>query len=132
MTSRHLDPEGPFSSFSEAYFRSLDMMWKDYEPALMSFNSECMRLVNRRAKAWLSIPACLGRCKTPQDVLNEQVKFWQQMGQDYAEGTREITTALRPLESLPSATSEALTKNLSALNEVFAAATKTGSNRRAA
>ena len=98
----------------------------------MSFNIECMQLVNRRAKAWLNIPACLGRCKTPQDVFNEQVKFWQQMSQDYAEGTRQLTTALRPLQSLPGATSEALTKNLSALNEVLAAATKTGSDRRAA
>jgi hypothetical protein len=105
-------------------------MWKDYEPALMSFNIECMQLVNRRAKAWLNIPACLVRCKTPQDVFNEQVKFWQQMGQDYAEGTRQLTTALRPLQSLPAATSEAL-KNLSTLNKVLAAATKT-SDRRAA
>jgi hypothetical protein len=132
MRSRHLDPEGPLTNLSQAYFRSLDMMWKDYEPAFMSFNSECMRLDNRRTKAWLDIPACLGRCKTPQDVLNEQVKFWQQMGKDYAEGTRQLTIALRPLQSLPGATSETLTKNLSALNEVFAAATKTGSNRRAA
>ena len=110
MSGRQLDPEGPLTNFSQCYFRSLDMMWKDYEPSLMSFNAECMRLINRRAKAWLDIPASLSKCKTPQDVVSAQFKFWQQMGHDYAEGTRQLTSALRPLQSLPDATSEALTK----------------------
>src|SRR5687767_8487900 len=35
MSSRHLDPEGPLTNLSQAYFRSLDLMWRDYEPALM-------------------------------------------------------------------------------------------------
>jgi hypothetical protein len=66
MTNRLIDPEGPLTNFMHSYFRGLDMMWKHCDPALMNLNSECVRLVNRRATAWLDIPASLGRCKTPK------------------------------------------------------------------
>ena len=130
MTSRHDDPEGPLTNLSQTYFRSLDALWKNCDPALMNLNSEYMRLANRRAKAWLDIPASLARCKTPQDVFNEQLKFWQQMGQDYAEGTRQIATALTSLPSVPG--TEALATNLTAMNEMFAGAMNTRTGRRAA
>ena len=131
MTSCHDDPEGPFTNLSQVYSRRLDTLWKNCDPALMNLNCEYVRLVNRRTKAWLEIPASLSRCKTPLDVFNEQLKFWQQMGQDYAEGTRQVATALTSLPSVPGPT-DALAKNLSAMNEMFAEAMNTRTGRRAA
>jgi hypothetical protein len=130
MTSRHDDPEGPLANLSQAYFRGFDTLWKNCDPALMNLNSECVRLVNRRTKAWLEIPASLSRCKTPLDVFNEQLKFWQQMGQDYAEGNRQIATMLSSLQSMPG--TDAVAKNINAMNAMLMAAMNSSTGRRAA
>lgn len=96
--SERLDPKaGPLSNMGQAYFGGLDMVMKGYEPALRGVarcNLEMATLMSRRAQAWLEIPARLGECRTPQDLVKEQMRFWQTAAQDFVEGAQRLTTAL--------------------------------------
>jgi hypothetical protein len=86
---------GPFGNLSQVYFGGLDNMAKGCEPALKSIGRWNLELVGptRRSQAWLEIPVRLGRCRTPVDVFNEQMKFWQTATADYADGWRRLTAA---------------------------------------
>jgi hypothetical protein len=93
--SERLDPKaGSMGNFSQAYFGNFDMVMKGYEPAIKGagrWNLELVGLMARRAQAWFEVPARLGRCKTPADLLNEQVQFWQSAASDYSEGYHRLT-----------------------------------------
>jgi hypothetical protein len=92
------DPKaGPFCNLSQAYFSGLDTIAKGYEPAFKGagrWNLELMGLMTRRAQAWLDIPARFSQCRTPQDLVLEQTRFWQAAARDYTEGARRLTVAL--------------------------------------
>lgn len=92
------DPSsGPMGNLSQAYFGNLDVLMKGYEPALKGVgraNLEVAGLVTKRAQAWLEIPARLSQVRTPQDLIKEQLRFWQAAAHDYAEGSRRFVAAL--------------------------------------
>ena len=99
--SERLDPKsGSLGNSSQAYFGGLENVMKGYEPALRGlarWNLEAFGLASRRAQAWFEIPARLGNCRTPQDLVKEQMRFWQSAAQDYMEGAQRLTTALGAL-----------------------------------
>ena len=87
---------GPLGNLSQAYFGGLDNMVKGCEPALKGagrWNLELVGLMTRRSQAWLEIPARLSRCKTPADVYNEQIRFWQTATADYTDGWHRLAAA---------------------------------------
>ena len=91
---------GPFGNLSQAYCTRLDQLAKSYEPALKNagrWNLELMGLMTRRAQAWLEVPSRASQCKTPQDVVREQLRFWQTAAQDYTEGTKRLAAAFGAL-----------------------------------
>src|SRR6185295_13845780 len=87
--SERPDPmTGPLQSMSQAYFTNFERMSKVAEPALNGigrYNLELVGLAARRGQAWLDVPASFGRCKTPQDLLGAQTKFWQTATTQYME-----------------------------------------------
>jgi hypothetical protein len=91
------DPKaGPFVNLSQTYCNGLDVVAKSYEPVLKSagrVNLEVVGYMTRRASAWLEIPARASQCKTPQDLVREQMQFWQTAAQDYSESVRRLTAA---------------------------------------
>lgn len=54
---------------------------------------EFSSLVGTRLKAWASIPQTLSRCRTPMDLMQAQVAFWQAAAQDYSSTTRQVMGA---------------------------------------
>jgi hypothetical protein len=95
---------GPLGNLSQTYFGSLDTMVKGCEPALKGvgrWNLELIGLMSRRSQAWLEIPARLGHCKTPVDVYNEQMRFWQAATTDYADGWRRLAVAWGAFAVMP-------------------------------
>jgi hypothetical protein len=46
---------------------------------------EMIALSSRRAQAYLELPSTLARCHSTQDVLTEQVMFWQVAQRQYAQ-----------------------------------------------
>lgn len=54
---------------------------------------EMFGLVNRRTQAYMRVPTRLAQCRTPQDVINEQMAFWRTASEQYAESSRRIAEA---------------------------------------
>jgi hypothetical protein len=52
---------------------------------------EVLGLVNRRSQAYLQFPVRLAQCRTPQDLINEQMSFWQTAMEQYADSGRKVT-----------------------------------------
>jgi hypothetical protein len=88
----------------QAYFNSADSLSQGFEPmkALARCQLEVMGLVSRRAQAYLEIPSRLSQCRTPQDILNEQMAFWRTAFEQYSESSQRIADAwghvLMPLD----------------------------------
>jgi len=77
----------------EAYFGGLDSAAQSFEPAVKSLaraNLEVIGLCNRRTQAYLEVGSRLSRCRSPQDVMAEQVWFWRTMFSQYQESTQRI------------------------------------------
>jgi hypothetical protein len=95
--SERLDSKaGPLGNLSQTYFGNLNMMVKGCEPALKGvgrWNLELVGLMTRRSQAWLDVPTRLAQCKTPMDIFNEQMRFWQAAAADYTEGSRRLGAA---------------------------------------
>lgn len=54
-----------------------------YMRALAQANVEMVGLLGRRSRAYLDLPTHLAQCRTPQQMLDEQAKFFQDMMHDY-------------------------------------------------
>jgi hypothetical protein len=103
--SERLDPKaGPWGNLSQAYFGTLDKMMKGYEPALKGvgrWNLELLALTTKRSREWLEMPARLGCCKTPVDVVSEQMRFWQTATSQYMEASHRMAAALGACAVVP-------------------------------
>lgn len=101
---------GPFGNFFEAYFNGLQAVSQSF--GLGSSESqelgaqatapiktaarcqlEVMSFVNRRAQAQIEFPHRLARCRTPQDLLTEQVDFWRTAIEQFTESSQRIVEA---------------------------------------
>lgn len=123
-TQTDFDPNafGPFGPLFQTYISSLEnfgrafgvpnALTSDLSPAALSQRSsapfkaaarcqlEVLGLVNRRAQAYMQIPTRLAQCRSPQDVVNEQMAFWRTAGQQYAETSRKVFDAWTSADAL--------------------------------
>ena len=91
-------------SFYQMYFGGLGSLSQTYEPAAKNFargQLECMGLMNRRAQAVLEIPSRLGQCRTPQDLANEQLRFWRTAYEQFSETAGRMMELMIPLGASP-------------------------------
>lgn len=95
------DPNtGPFVNLSQAYCSSLDLLARNSEPLVKNVgraNLEVLGLITRRTRAWLDLPTRVSKCRTPQDFLQEQARFWQTAAADYGESAKRLAVALGAL-----------------------------------
>lgn len=109
---------GPFGAFMQSYVSTLEKFSRsatDFDPQAMAAQAtgplkaaarcqlEVMGLLNRRAQAYLQIPTRLAQCRTPHDVVNEQIAFWQTAMEHYSECSRKVAeswTTLVPADAL--------------------------------
>lgn len=99
-----LNGSSPVQSFYQMYFSGLDTLSQTYDPVTKSFargQLEFMGLVNRRAQAVLDIPNRLGQCRTPQDLVNEQLRYWRTAYEQYSETAGRMMELLLPLGTSP-------------------------------
>ncbi len=103
--SERLDPKsGPLGNLSQAYFGTLDTIAKGYEPALKGvgrWNLELMGLMTKRSREWLELPTRLTRCKSPVDLVNEQMRFWQTAASQYADASHRLAAAFGACAVVP-------------------------------
>jgi hypothetical protein len=78
-----------------AYFGNLDSMSQSMSPlkGIARSQLELMGFFSRRTQAYMEIPSRLQQCRTPQDLLNEQARFWQTAFEQYAETSRRVVEA---------------------------------------
>jgi hypothetical protein len=78
------------------YWRGLESLSQNAEPLFKGCarcQLELVSLASRRARAYFDVPSTLARCRSPQDIASEQVRFWQTAAQEYAESARCLMTA---------------------------------------
>ncbi len=97
---------GPFGALFQNYFSVLDNMGQGKLPfggmagfdpqaattqamaplkAAARCQLEMYGLANRRVQAYMQVPTRLALCRSPQDVLNEQMVFWRTAADQYRE-----------------------------------------------
>jgi Phasin protein len=101
--SRHqANGKSPVQSYFHMYFSGLEAMSQAYDPFTKSIaraQLEVMGLMSRRAQAYLEIPSRLSVCRTPQDLAQEQMRFWRTAYEEYAESVGRMTEAMASLAS---------------------------------
>jgi hypothetical protein len=73
---------------------NVDAVVRAYGPALKAigrFNLEMLALMSRRWQAWLGAPRQFGGCRSPWDVVQEQLRFWQAAVGDYAQSAQRLS-----------------------------------------
>lgn len=55
---------------------------------------EAIGFAAKRAQAYMEIPSRLALVRTPQDLMNEQMRFWQTAVQQYQDGSRRIMASV--------------------------------------
>lgn len=100
-SGERMDPKaGPFSNLTQAYSANLDTVAKGFEPVtrgIARWNLEVLGLMTRRARAWSEVPVRLTQCKTPQDLVREQLQFWQTAAHDYTESAQKLSATFGSL-----------------------------------
>ncbi|MES0402311.1 MAG: phasin family protein [Hyphomicrobium sp.] len=94
----------PIQNFYQMYFGGLGSLSQTYEPATKNFargQLEFMGLMNRRAQAILEISSRLGQCRTPQDLVNEQLRYWRTAYEQYSETAGRMMELMTPLGASP-------------------------------
>jgi len=94
----------PVQNFYQMYFGGLGSLSQTYEPATKNFargQLEFMGLMNRRAQAILEISSRLGQCRTPQDLVNEQLRYWRTAYEQYSETAGRMMELMTPLGASP-------------------------------
>lgn len=94
-TSQPGTAASPFFAPLHAYFGSLDSMAQGMSPlkGFARVQLEMAGFASRRTQAYLELPSRLQQCRTPQDLFNEQARFWQTAFEQYAEAGRRMTEA---------------------------------------
>lgn len=62
---------------------------------------ETMALVTKRLMANLEVPQALSRCTSPQDVLAEQVRYWQTAQKQYMQAYEKMSSAAGMVPVVP-------------------------------
>ena len=87
-------------SFLQMYFGGLEAMGQAYEPFTKNVaraQLEFMGLLSRRTQACMEFPGRLSLCRTPQDLAEEQMRFWRTAYEECSDSMGRITEAVSAL-----------------------------------
>ena len=79
---------------SSAGLESFGQAYDPFLKGLARTQLEVLGFANRRAQAYMQIPARAAQCRTPQDLFNLQTQFWRAAYEDYTESVGRVTNAL--------------------------------------
>jgi hypothetical protein len=113
VAASHANGKSPIRNVFQTYFSGLEALGQAYDPfmkGLARTQLEVLGFANRRAQAYMQIPARAAQCRTPQDVFSAQMQFWQTAMSDYQESVGRVTNALAScaLPNLAAITDEAI------------------------
>lgn len=94
-------PQSPFSA--EQSMAGMMAAAKGFEPiakAMIRANAETMTLMSQRAQAYMALPSRMAACRTPHDLMTEQVRFMQTAMQQYTDAWRNVAAAWAPINPM--------------------------------
>lgn len=91
----------PLSSQMPSFSPEMFQAFEPFMKGVLQCQFEAMSFWSRRAQAYMEIPARLSQCRTPQDLVNEQMRFWQTAFQHYNESAGRIANAYRQMATPP-------------------------------
>ncbi|HZA01876.1 MAG TPA: hypothetical protein VE665_06300 [Hyphomicrobiaceae bacterium] len=74
----------------------MDAAAQRFEPwvkAVAGSGLELLSLMSQRAQAYLELPTSVGNCRSPQDLVDQQVRFWQTALRQYGESSQRAMNA---------------------------------------
>lgn len=98
---------GPFHHLQSVFqpnIAGLDNVALAFQPflkGLVRCQLEAAGFASQRAQAYLEIPSRLALVRTPQDLFNEQTRFWQTAFQQYNDSTRRMQAAVVSMATPP-------------------------------
>ncbi len=93
----HANGKSPANSAFQFYFGGLEAFGQAYDPFLKGLartQLEMLGYFNRRAQAYMQIPARAAQCRTPQDLMTAQTQFWRAAYEDYTQSAGRVTAAM--------------------------------------
>jgi hypothetical protein len=94
---RTIDPSGgPFKNVFETCCGTMDAAAQRFEPwfkAVSGTGLELLSLMSQRAQAYLDLATSVSNCRTPQGLVDEQVRFWQTALRQYGESSQRAMNA---------------------------------------
>lgn len=84
---------GPCQHLMQACAGGFDKVYQAWDPVLKGAAQAQLEVVgfwNRRAQAYLDIPSRLQQVRGPQDLLAEQMRFWQTAFTQYQDSSRKL------------------------------------------
>jgi Phasin protein len=99
-SNSHANGKSPAHSAFQMYFGGLEAFGQTFDPFLKGLartQLELLGFANRRAQAYMQIPARAAQCRTPQDLIAAQTQFWRAAYEDYTESVGRVTHALAAL-----------------------------------
>lgn len=93
--------QSPFSA--EQSVAGMMAAAKGFEPvakAMLRANAETMTLMSQRAQAYMALPSRMAACRTPHDLMTEQVRFMQTAMQQYTDAWRNVAAAWAPINPM--------------------------------
>lgn len=92
--------KSPIQSYFQMYFSGLEALGQAADPftkGIARTQLEFMGLLTRRAQAYMEIPSRLSHCRTPQDLADEQMRFWRTAFEEYSDSLARMTEAMASL-----------------------------------
>jgi hypothetical protein len=65
------------------------------------WQAEVQGLMARRAQAYMELPNRLAQCRTPQDIVQEQQRFWKTCFEQYGQSSQQIMQAFMQMMAMP-------------------------------
>ena len=95
-----LNGKHPAQAVFQSYFGGLEAFGQAYNPFLKGaarVQLELMGFMSRRAQAYMEIPSRLAHCRSPEDLANEQMRFWKTAGEEYSAYFSRVMQAMGTL-----------------------------------
>ncbi len=85
----------PANNMFLAYFTALESATGLMAPfkGVARAQTEVATFMSRRAQAMMEVPSQLSVCRNPQDLLKEQMRFWNTASEHYNETSRRVLEA---------------------------------------
>ena len=97
VPNSHANGKSPIHSAFQVYFGGLETLGQAFDPFMKGMartQLEMLGFFNRRAQAYMQLPARVAQCRTPQDLVNAQTQFWRTAYEDYTDSVGRVTNAL--------------------------------------